>query len=48
MNPTLNALFDEPEKRYLSADDLNLLSQYVALCRSALRSIANCGRMRWR
>ena len=29
MNPTLNALFDEPEKRYLSADDLNLLSQYV-------------------
>jgi hypothetical protein len=29
MNPTFNALFDEPEKRYLSADDLNLLSQYV-------------------
>ncbi len=30
MNPTLNALFDEPEKRYLQADELNLLSQYVA------------------
>jgi hypothetical protein len=29
MNPTLNALFDEPEKRYLQADELNMLSQYV-------------------
>ncbi|MEB3268996.1 MAG: hypothetical protein VKJ09_10695, partial [Leptolyngbya sp.] len=29
MNPTLNALFDEPEKRYLDTDELNLLSHYV-------------------
>lgn len=30
MNPTLEALFDEPEKRYLQSDELNVLSQYVS------------------
>ncbi|MGD1908291.1 MAG: hypothetical protein ACFB0C_20195 [Leptolyngbyaceae cyanobacterium] len=30
MNPTLETLFDEPEKRYLQSDELNLLSQYVS------------------
>lgn len=30
MNPTIEALFDEPEKRYLQPDELNLLSQYVS------------------
>lgn len=30
MNPKLNALFDEPEKRYLNAEELGLLSQYVS------------------
>jgi hypothetical protein len=30
MNPTLEALFDEPEKRYLQPDELNVLSQYVS------------------
>jgi hypothetical protein len=30
MNPTLETLFDEPEKRYLQPDELNLLSQYVS------------------
>ncbi len=30
MNPALEALFDEPEKRYLQPDELNVLSQYVS------------------
>ncbi|HEY9763756.1 MAG TPA: hypothetical protein V6D07_14585 [Trichocoleus sp.] len=30
MNPKLDALFDEPEKRYLNADELSVLSQYVS------------------
>ncbi|MDA0267940.1 MAG: hypothetical protein O2890_08350 [Cyanobacteria bacterium] len=30
MNPTLEALFNEPEKRYLQPDELNVLSQYVS------------------
>lgn len=30
MNPTLEALFDEPEKRYLQPDELNRLSQYMS------------------
>ncbi|WP_008317416.1 hypothetical protein [Leptolyngbya sp. PCC 6406] len=29
MNPALSALFDEPEKRYLQPNELNVLSQYV-------------------
>lgn len=29
MNPKLQTLFDEPEKRYLGTEELNLLSQYV-------------------
>ncbi|WP_204139342.1 hypothetical protein [Halomicronema sp. CCY15110] len=30
MNPKLEALFDEPEKGYLQADELNALSQFVS------------------
>jgi hypothetical protein len=30
MNPKLDALFNEPEKRYLNADELSVLSQYVS------------------
>ncbi|PSN20607.1 hypothetical protein C7271_01400 [filamentous cyanobacterium CCP5] len=30
MNSKLEALFDEPEKRYLNADELSALSQYVS------------------
>lgn len=30
MNPQLEALFDEPEKRYLQPEELNALSQYVS------------------
>ncbi len=30
MNPKLEALFDEPEKAYLTADELNTLSQFVS------------------
>lgn len=30
MNPKLDALFDEPEQRYLNADELSVLSQYVS------------------
>lgn len=29
MNPKLETLFDEPDKRYLNVEELNLLSQYV-------------------
>lgn len=30
MNPKLEALFDEPEKAYLQAEELNALSQFVS------------------
>lgn len=30
MNPKLEALFDEPEKAYLTTDELNALSQFVS------------------
>ncbi|HEY9736516.1 MAG TPA: hypothetical protein V6D06_09540 [Trichocoleus sp.] len=30
MNPKLDALFNEPEKRYLNAEELSVLSQYVS------------------
>lgn len=30
MNPKLDALFQEPEKRYLNAEELSVLSQYVS------------------